>query len=151
MDRLMNSLDGEAKKLVKTVGSNGYFYATALKVLKRDFGNPLFVSHLNLEKLFDQKQINIKDKLGLRSFHQQLRICISWLSSIGYDTPLTSHENLVKALSVLPMKYQSGFFKHMKGFNMLEGTINLTTLQIIFNRLANILAAGIKNNKQIEK
>ena len=151
MDRLMNSLDGEAKKLVKTVGSNGYFYATALKVLKRDFGNPLFVSHLNLKKLFDQKQINIKDKLGLRSFHQQLRICISWLSSIGYDTPLTSHENLVKALSVLQMKYQSGFFKHMKGFNMLEGTINLTTLQIIFNRLANILAAGIKNNKQIEK
>ena len=151
MDRLMNSLDGEAKKLVKTVGSNGYFYATALKVLKRDFGNPLFVSHLNLKKLFDQKQINIKDKLGLRSFHQQLRICISWLSSIGYDIPLTSHENLVKALSVLPMKYQSGFFKHMKGFNMLEGTINLTTLQIIFNRLANILAAGIKNNKQIEK
>ena len=42
---------------------------------------------------------------------------------------------------------------------MLDGTINLTTLeqwlekqlQIIFNSLANILAAEIKNNKQIEK
>ena len=56
MDHLMNSLDGEAKKSVKTVGTNGYFYATALKVLKRDFGNPLVVSHLKLKKLFDQKQ-----------------------------------------------------------------------------------------------
>ena len=67
MDELLNSLDGEAKKSVKTVGTNAYFYATALKVLKRDFGHPLGVSHLKLKKLFDQTQINIKDKLGLLS------------------------------------------------------------------------------------
>ena len=71
MDHLMNSLDGEAKKSVKTVGTNGYFYATVFKVLKRDFGNLLVVLHLKLTKLFDQKQINIEDKLGLCSFHQQ--------------------------------------------------------------------------------
>ena len=81
------------------------------------------MSHLKLKKLFDQKQINIKDKLGLCSFHQQLRICISWLSSIGYDAPLTSCENLVKSLSVLPMKYQSDI---LKDFIMLDETINLT-------------------------
>ena len=159
MDHLMNTLDGEAKRSVKTVGTNGYFCAMALKVLKRDFGNPLVVLHLKLKRLFNQKQINIKNKLGLRSFHQQLRICISWLSSIGYDTPLASYENLVKALLILPIKHQSEFFKHTKDFNMLDGTINLTTLeqwlekqlQIIFNPLANILAAEIKNNKQNEK
>ena len=39
MDHLMNSLDGEAKRSVKTVGTIGFFYATALKVLTRDFGN----------------------------------------------------------------------------------------------------------------
>ena len=78
---------------------------------------------------------------------------------IGYDTPLTLYENLVKALSVLPIKYQSEFFKHTKDFNMLDGTINLTTLeqwlekqlQIIFNPLASILAAETKNNKKNEK
>ena len=158
MIHLINSLDGEAKKLVKSVGTNGYFYATALKVLKKDFGNPLVVSHLKLKKLFDQKQINIKDKFGLRAFHQQLRICISWLSSIDYSTPLTSYENLVKPLAILPIKYQSDFFKHTKDFNMLDGTINLIfleewlekQLQTIFNPLANILAAEIKN-KQNDK
>ena len=40
MDHLMNSLDGEAKKLVKTVVFNGYFYATALKVLKKILAIP---------------------------------------------------------------------------------------------------------------
>ena len=152
MDHLMNSLDGEAKKSVKTVAPNGYFYAMALKVLKRYFGNPLTWVAFKI----DQKQINIKDKLGLRLFHQQLHICISWLSSIGYDTPLNWYKNLVKTLSVLPIKYQS---EHTKDFNMLDRTINLTTLeqwlerqlQIIFNPLANILAAEIKNNKQNEK
>ena len=104
MDHLMNSLDGEAKRSVKTVGTNGYFYATALKVLKRDFGNPLVVSHLKLKKLFDQKQINIKDKLGSHSFNQQLRTCISWLSSTGYDTLLTSYENLCQSIASLTNK-----------------------------------------------
>ena len=62
MDHLTNSLDGEAKKSLKTVVTNRYFYATVLKVLKRDFDNPLVLSHLKLKKLFDQKQIKIKDK-----------------------------------------------------------------------------------------
>ena len=81
-------------------------------------------------------------------FIKQLCICIPWLPLIGYDTPLTSYENLVKTLSVFPIN----------DFNVLDETINLTTLeqwlekqlQIIFNPLANNLAAEIKN-KKIEK
>ena len=53
MDHLTNSLDGEAKKSLKTVGTKGYFYVTTLKDLKGDFGNPLPVSHLKLKTLFD--------------------------------------------------------------------------------------------------
>ena len=48
MDHLMNSLDGEAKRSLEAVKTNCYFYARALKVLKRDFGNPLVVLHLKL-------------------------------------------------------------------------------------------------------
>ena len=32
MDHLMNSLEREAKKLIKTVGTDGYFDAATLKV-----------------------------------------------------------------------------------------------------------------------
>lgn len=129
MDDLINSLDGEAKRMLKSVGTNGYFYATALRVLKRDPNNPLVVSHLKLKKTPNQKQINIKYKLGLSSFHQQLQICISWLSPISYVTPLTSKEILIKAFSVLPIKHQSDFLKHKQYFDMLDETINFTFLE----------------------
>ena len=74
---------------------------------------------------------------------------------IGYDTPLTLYENLVKALSVLPIKYQSEFFKHAKDFNMLDEIINITTLeqwlekqlQITFNSLANTFSCRNKKQK----
>ena len=69
MDDLMNCLNGEVKKSIKTVGTKDFFYTTELKVLKRDFGNPLVKSYLKLRKLFDQKQINIKDELGLCSLN----------------------------------------------------------------------------------
>ena len=129
MGDLTNSLDGEDKRSVKSVGTNGYFYATALRVLKRDLDDPLVVSHLKLKKLSNQKQINIKYKLELRLFHQQIQICIPLLSLIGYGTPLTSNEILIKALSVLPIKYQGLFFKYKKYFNMLDETVNLTFLE----------------------
>ena len=41
----------------------------ALKVIINDFGNPFVVSHLKLKTQFDQKKINIKNKLGFCSFH----------------------------------------------------------------------------------
>ena len=44
MERLLITLEGEAKKSVESTGCEGIFYATALKSLKRDFGNPVLVS-----------------------------------------------------------------------------------------------------------
>ena len=156
----MNSLDGEDKKLVKTLGTSSYFYAMASKVKIKDFGNPFVVPHLKFKTIWS-KEINIKNKLGFCSFHQQLCICVSWISLLGYKKPLPLCENLVKALSVFPKNHQIEFFKHTKDFNMFDETINLTTLQkclekqlqTIFNHLVNISAAEIKNKhnkKQIK-
>ena len=44
MVRLISLLDGDAKKAVQSIGSNGLFYASALKSLKSNFGNPLLVA-----------------------------------------------------------------------------------------------------------
>ena len=48
MTRLLNVLDGNAKKAIFSIGSNGIFYATALETLKRDFLNHLLVAHKRL-------------------------------------------------------------------------------------------------------
>ena len=73
MERLCNVLDGEAKCVMEAIGKSGRFYVTALKTLKRDFGNPLLVSHAKLKLLFDQPQIKRADRISLRRSHQHLK------------------------------------------------------------------------------
>ena len=49
MERLLSVLKGENKRAVEGIGTNGIFDPTALKLLKREFGNPLVVSHLKIK------------------------------------------------------------------------------------------------------
>ena len=65
MTRLLSVLDGDAKKAAFSIGGNGIFYATALKTLKRDFGNLILVSQKRLSQLFNRKPISSKDKVSL--------------------------------------------------------------------------------------
>ena len=48
MARLISVLEGDVKKTICSIGIQSVFYATALKTLKRDFGNPVVVAHLKL-------------------------------------------------------------------------------------------------------
>ena len=70
-------LDGEAKRLIAAIGSNSIFYATALKTLKKNLGDSLLVAHLKIKAVFDCPQIKPNDRIGLRNFHQHLKICNS--------------------------------------------------------------------------
>ena len=100
-ERLCSVLDGEVKRVIEAIGKSGRFYATALKTLKRNFGNPLLVSHAKLKLLFDQAQIKSADRISLRKFHQHLKINNTWLLFMGYNTPILSKENLTKAFTRL--------------------------------------------------
>ena len=55
MTRLISLLDGDTKSAIQTIGSSGLFYASVLKTLKRDFGNPLLVATLRMKGLFSQR------------------------------------------------------------------------------------------------
>ena len=100
MTRILSVLDGDVKKAVCSIGSNGMFYVTALKT--RDFGNLLLVAHRCLPQLFNRNPISNNNKVSLRQFHQKLKQKNMWLLSIGYETPLLSYENLSKAIATLP-------------------------------------------------
>ena len=95
--RLISVLDRKAKRVIVAIGLNGIFYATALKTLKKNIGDPLLVAHSKIKAVFDRPQIKTNDKIGLRNFHQHLKICNSWMCSIGYEAPLLSSENIAKA------------------------------------------------------
>ena len=157
MERLCSVLYGEAKRVIETIGNTRRFYATALKTLKRDFGNPLLISHAKLKLLFDQTQIKSADRISLRRFHQQLKINNACLLSMGYCTPVLSNDNLTKVIMWLPSFLRRDFFKATKNSNMLDGSVNLITLKnwldkklkSIFNPLADIISN--EKDKQKEK
>lgn len=65
MEMLGSVLYGESKRVIKTIGNTGPFYATAMETLKRDFWNPLLISHAKLKLLFDQPPI--KSAIGYSS------------------------------------------------------------------------------------
>ena len=70
MQGLCSVLEGEAKQSVEAIGHNGrIFYATTLKPLKRDFCNPVIVSHLKIQSVLDLPQIKPKNKIGLQHYH----------------------------------------------------------------------------------
>ena len=62
---------------VISIGRNGLFYATAMKTLKGNFGNPMVVSFLKLKSVLDVPQITNKNRACLRAFHQQLKSVIT--------------------------------------------------------------------------
>ena len=109
--RLISLLDGDAKKAVQSIGSNKLFYASALKSLKSNFGNPLLVATFRMKTLFDKPHINGRDRIALREYHQQLKMNNIWLISMGYETPLLSSDNLTKALMRLPLNLQQYFLR----------------------------------------
>ena len=114
MEGLCSVLYGEAKRVIETIGNTGCFYATALKTLKRDSGNPLLISHAKLKLLFDQPQIKSTDGISLRRFHQQLKINDAWLLLMGYCTPILSNDNLTKASTRLPSFLRRDFSRLQK-------------------------------------
>ena len=129
MERLLSALEGEAKNSVESNGCEGIFFATALKSLKRDFGNPVLVTHLKIKSIFDQPQVEPNDKIGLRKYHQQVKITNTWLLSMGYENPILSYKNLYKAVTRLPNCLRTQFFKATRDCDLTDGTINLLTFE----------------------
>jgi len=147
MERLISILKGEAKKSIESFGTSSLFYASALKSLKRDFGNNFVIAHLKLKTIFDKPQIKFNDREALRDFHQEIKCSITWLSSIGYDSCLYSTEYLTKAVQRLPQSLRQTFYRHSKEL-MERDSISLIQfeqwlaqrLKQFFNPIANVIA-----------
>ena len=155
MEGLLSVLDGEAKRFVESIGCDGIFYATALKSVKRDFGNPALVSHLKIKSVFNQHQLKPNDKIGLRTYHQQIKIANPWLLSMGYQNPILFCENLYKAVTLLPNYLRTQFYKATRDCDLTDGTTNLLSfgswlekrIKDLFNPSAEIIAIQEASSK----
>ena len=95
--------------------------------------------------MFNKPQIKANDRSALRKFHQQIKLNITWLSSLGYITPLYSYDSLSKAIVRLPLHFRKEFYKHT---SLTDGTLNLIMfeswldrqLKVYFNPLVKVVA-----------
>ena len=83
----------------------------------------MLFAHLKLKEIFDRPQIPIDDSEGPRHFHQQIKVVVTWLSSMGYISSLKSTENGTQAVMRLPKPLTYSFHKKQKNFE--EEHINL--------------------------
>ena len=143
MDHLLSVLHEDAKPSMHAECH------TALKTLKRDYGNPIVVSHLLVKSLLELPPIKSNDRKALRNFHPKFKIYITWLKSIGDEVPIYFKENLAKALLCLSScNMRNEFYKVTCNLDILDGDVDLTFLErwlekrlkIIFNSIANIIA-----------
>ena len=159
MDRLLSVLDGEAKRVVSAVGQDGIFYASALKFLKREFGNPLMVSYLKLKEVLELPPIQHDHQNSLRNYHQKLKTIVTWLKTMGYDGALKSVENVTKAVMRLPKYLRQKFYRNFKIINYNEREMNLEIFENwlgericdMNNPLALIVETEIKKKQQVNK
>ena len=152
MERLLSVLDGEVKQTVMSIGRNGLFYATAMKTLKRNFGNPMVVSFLKLKSVLDLPQMTNENRAGLRAFHQQLTSVITWLNSMGDISAINSIENTPKAITRFPRFLRSKFYRDFKDAKWNNQSLNLTKFATwLGNKIAelfNSISAIINHQKK---
>ena len=129
MERLISVLDGKAKRVVTSVGQSGIFYASALKTLKRNFGNPVVVSYMKLKTVLDLPHLPPNDYNGLRAYHQTLKAAITWLVSMGYNAAIKSTESVTKAVVRLPKYMRSKFYRDFEGKLYDETEYNLEVFE----------------------
>ena len=91
IDCLLSVLDSEVKRAVSAIRQGGLFNASALKLLKREFGNPLMISYLKLKDVLELPPIQHENQNNLRKLP-------TWLKTMGYDGALQFLENVTKAV-----------------------------------------------------
>ena len=83
IERLFIVLKDKAKGSLKSIRKGDIFYATFLKYLKQEFGNPNVVTQLNSEPLLAQPQIKVAERTLLKLCHLELKGNNTWLVSMG--------------------------------------------------------------------
>ena len=155
MERLISVLDGEPKKCINAFGTNGIFYASALKSLKKQFGNSYLMSYYKIKILFNLPPLLANDHIGLRCYHRQLKGTLIWLQSMVYISAIKSLENVTEAITRLPKRLRTKFYSEMKTSSFNENNMNLivlegwleTKIQERFNSLVSIIENEIKGKQ----
>ena len=92
---------GEAKQDVQVVGTCILFYCGAKKTLEK-------------RPTFCKWRIKARGKLALPEFHQEIILDMTWLSSLGYNTPVYLYGSSTNAINYILLLLREEYYKHTK-------------------------------------
>ena len=76
MIQLKMHVSGDAERAISGLGSKGVMYATALKILKEQFGQPSMIARSLVNRLTKGEKIQRNDRNALRELSIDLVNCI---------------------------------------------------------------------------
>ena len=115
MSYLFQNLSGEAKKAVGSFGVAGHSYPTALKTLKRRFGNPSSVASAYLKNILANSVVSSQDRQALRYYYYQVKACTTWCVKMGQSAILLTLKYLSRATMRLPINLRVRWYEHIDG------------------------------------
>ena len=102
MIQLKMHLAGEAERAISGLGCKGVMYATALKTLKEQFGQPSIIARFVVNKLAKGDRVLKNNRQALREFSLDIINCLTTLCQINYYADVNANDNLRKIIMRLP-------------------------------------------------
>ena len=102
MIQLKMHITGDVEKAISGLGSKGIMYATALKTIKEQFGQPSAIARAVINNLTKGEKIGRSDRRKLREFSIDLLNCMATMKRIGYSADINANENLRRIIMRLP-------------------------------------------------
>ena len=102
MMQLKMHLTSDADRVISGIGISGIMYATALKTLKLEFGQPSVIARAYINKLTKGSKLSSGDRQGLRDFSLDIVNCIAKLKQIDFFSDINASDNLRKIVRRMP-------------------------------------------------
>ena len=102
MIQLKMHVSGDAERAISGLGSKGIMYATALRTIKEQFGQPSVIARALVNNLTKREKIGRSDRKKLRELPIDLMTCMATLKRIRYTADINANENLRKIVMRLP-------------------------------------------------
>ena len=95
-------LTGDAIRSITGLGSSGLMYATALKMIKEQFGQRSVICRAFINKLTKGSKIAQSDRQGLREFSLDVINCLAIFQRISFQSDVNSTDSLRRVIMRLP-------------------------------------------------
>jgi len=93
---------GNDERAVSGLGSQGKMYASALKTLKEQFGQPSVIARAHINKLVDAGKIHTNDRQTLQQLSFDVANCVATLKQINHLADVNATDNLRNIVKRLP-------------------------------------------------